>query len=316
MDEWDIVTTGLRFPEGPVACADGSVIVTEIAAGRLTRCRPDGSTETVAETGGGPNGLAWGPDGALYVCNNGGFVYVEAHGLLIPHGTPSDYAGGSIQRVDVASGRVETLYAEATNAALRGPNDIVFDRYGGFWFTDFGKTMNDRRTRDVVGVFYAKADGSSCREIIFPLENPNGIGLSGDGRTLFVAETFTNRLWAFDVVGPGEIAPQASAAGNGGRFVYSSDTLQWFDSLGVEASGNACVATIGAPGVGGGGECGISVVAPDGALVEFVATDDPYTTNICWGGADMMTAYVTLSGTGRLARRQWARPGVVLDYAR
>lgn len=312
MTEWQTVTEGLRFPEGPVACADGSVIVTEIAAGRLTRCKADGSTETVAVTGGGPNGLAWGPDGALYVCNNGGFNYIEAQGLLMPHGAANDWTGGSIQRVDVASGRVETLYAEASNAALRGPNDLVFDAFGGFWFTDHGKNFLATRSRDVVGVFYAKADGSDCREVIFPLENPNGIGLSGDGRTLFVAETFVNRLWAFEIVGPGEIAPQANVAGNGGRFVYSPPKLQWFDSMGVEAGGNACVATIGTPGV----DSGIAVVAPDGTLVEFVATDDPYTTNICWGGADMATAYVTLSGTGRLARRQWSRPGLALNYAR
>lgn len=312
MSEWQTVASGLRFPEGPVACADGSVIVTEIAGGRITRCLADGSTELVAETGGGPNGLAWGPDGMLYVCNNGGFNYHEAHGLLVPHGTPGDYAGGAIQRVDVATGRVETLYSEASNAALRGPNDLVFDGVGGFWFTDHGKHMTDARTRDVVGVFYAKADGSDCREVLFPLENPNGIGLSPDGRTLFVAETFTCRLWSFDVIAPGEIARQSGVAGNGGRFLHSPGALRWFDSLGVEAGGNACVATIGAPA----GDCGISVVSPTGDLVEFIATDDPYTTNICWGGADMTTAFVTLSGTGRLIRKEWPRPGLRLNYAR
>lgn len=71
--------------------------MTEIAAGRLTRVRADGSKEVVAETGGGPNGLAFGPDNKLYVCNNGGFEWVEAHGLLIPHGAASDWTGGSIQ---------------------------------------------------------------------------------------------------------------------------------------------------------------------------------------------------------------------------
>ena len=75
--ELEIVAEGLRFPEGPVAMPDGSVIVVEIAAGRITRVAPDGSTTTLAETGGGPNGLAIGPGGKLYCCNNGGFNYVE-----------------------------------------------------------------------------------------------------------------------------------------------------------------------------------------------------------------------------------------------
>lgn len=304
MNQLTTIATGLRFPEGPVAMPDGSVILVEIAAGRITRVKPDGSTETVAETGGGPNGLAMGPDGKLYCCNNGGFVYLETQGLLVPHGTPDDYAGGSIQRIDIETGAVETLYSEASNAPLCGPNDIVFDDAGGFWFTDHGKTRE--RSRDVVGVFYAKADGSACREVIFPLENPNGIGLSPDGKRLYVAETYTCKLWAFDVVAPGEVAGGQGLSGGGGTFLYCPGGYTYFDSLGVDSAGNICVATIGASG--------ISVVAAEGGLVDFVPTDDPFTTNICWGGEDLRTAYITLSGTGRLATMQWPRPGLKLAY--
>lgn len=302
MGDLSIIASGLRFPEGPVAMPDGSVVLVEIAAGRITRVKPDGSTETVAETGGGPNGLALGPDGKLYCCNNGGFGWVEAQGLLIPHGTAADYASGLIQRIDIETGAVETLYAEASNAPLCGPNDIVFDTHGGFWFTDHGKTRE--RSRDITGVFYAKADGSECREVIFPLENPNGIGLSPDGKRLYVAETYTAKLWAFDIAGPGEIAPAQGLSGAGGHFLYGAPGFTYFDSLGVDSAGNICVATIGASG--------ISVVSPAGELVEFVATDDPFTTNICWGGGDLTTAYITLSGSGRLAAMPWPRPGLRL----
>ncbi|MCJ8157159.1 SMP-30/gluconolactonase/LRE family protein [Sphingomonas sp. LaA6.9] len=298
------VASGLRFPEGPVVMPDGSIVLVEIAAGRITRLHPDGSKETVAEPGGGPNGLAIGPDGLLYVCNNGGFGWVEAEGLLVPHGTAADYAGGSIQRVDMATGSVETLYTHAGDVQLRGPNDIVFDAQGGFWFTDHGKT--GPRSRDVVGVFYAKADGSHIEEVIFPLENPNGIGLSPDGETLYVAETYTCKLWAFDLEGPGRVAKTPGLSGGGGRFLYSPAGYTYFDSLGVEEDGNICVATIG--------QSGISVISPEGQLVDFVATTDPFTTNICWGGKDRRTAYVTLSGTGRLVAIDWPRPGLKLNY--
>ena len=65
------VTSGLRFPEGPIAMDDGSIILVEIARGTLSRVTPDGKVEVIADLGGGPNGAALGPDGAVYVCNNG-----------------------------------------------------------------------------------------------------------------------------------------------------------------------------------------------------------------------------------------------------
>ena len=298
MTEWTTVAVGLRFPEGPVAMADGSVVLVEIERGRITRVRPDGSLQTVAEPGGGPNGLAIGPDGKLYCCNNGGFHYVERDGYLTPHGQARDYSGGRIERIDFETGAVEVLYRDGDfGCVLRGPNDLVFDDAGGFWFTDHGKTR--ARERDVTGIFYARADGSLLKEVIFPSENPNGIGLSPDGRRLYAAETYTCRLQSWPVIAPGEVAP--------GQALYRPGGEKWFDSLGAEECGNICVATIG--------ESGISVISPAGELVEFVPTDDIFTTNICWGGADMMDAYVTCSGTGRLVKGRWPRPGLRLRHS-
>ena len=307
MTGWRTIADGLKFPEGPVACADGSVILVEIAASCLTRVDADGHKDRVADTGGGPNGLALGPDGHLYVCNNGGCSWREWDGMLVPAGKADEYITGSIQRVTIATGHVETLYDRATDVPLHGPNDIVFDAHGGFWFTDNGKS--DTRSKTISGVFYGRMDGSECREVIFPMNDPNGIGLSPDGRTLYVTETPTARLWAFDVVAPGEVALQPGLRGMGGRFLYSSAGLTTYDSLGVEECGNIAVATVGP--LGGG--CGITVLSLEGSPVEFVGTDDAFTTNICWGGAARTTAFVTLGGTGRLVTREWARPGLALN---
>ena len=296
MAEWTTVAHGLRFPEGPVWMADGSILLVEIAEGRITRIGADGYRSVVATPGGGPNGLAIGPDGKLYCCNNGGFNYVERNGFLTPHGQADDYSGGRIERIDLATGAVEVLYRDGEGAILRGPNDIVFDDAGGFYFTDHGKTR--RRERDVTGLFYAKADGSFIEEVVHPLENPNGVGLSPDGKTVYVAETYTCRLWAFPVEAPGKLGA--------GRPLYRPAGYTFFDSLGVEASGNVCVATIG--------ESGISVVSPNGALVEFVAAPDIFTTNICWGGPDLATAYVCLSGSGKLVSTPWPRAGLKLAH--
>src|SRR5262249_14285656 len=104
------ITSGLQFPEGPVAMDDGSVLVVEVTRGTLTGVRPNGAKEVVAETGGGPNGAAIGPDGMVYICNNGGFRFA-ADGTPT-EGLPEGYTGGYIQRVDLASGKVEVLYTE------------------------------------------------------------------------------------------------------------------------------------------------------------------------------------------------------------
>jgi gluconolactonase len=201
--DFELVTEGLKFPEGPIAMADGSVVLVEIQRQTLSRVRPDGRIEVIADLGGGPNGAAVGPDGAVYVCNNGGFEWAEAGGLTTPHGTPADYKSGSIQRVDLAGGTVTTVYDACDGRPLRGPNDIVFDAAGGFWFTDLGKSDGDRM--HMGHLLYAKADGSMIRRVREGMITPNGVGLSPDGKTVWVCETHTSRVWGFGVVGPGEI---------------------------------------------------------------------------------------------------------------
>jgi gluconolactonase len=306
MGNYTEIANGLRFPEGPVVMPDGSVILVEIAAGRITRIAPDGSKSTVAEPGGGPNGLAVGPDGKLYCCNNGGFEYNESNGFLAPHGIAKDYSGGRIERIDIDTGAVEILYKSGDfGCSLRGPNDIVFDTEGGFWFTDHGKIDYEKRCHDVVGIFYGKADGSHLEEVIFPSNNPNGVGLSPDGKRLYAAETYTCRLMAFNVIAPGKV-DDASGPGGQGIPLYRPAGYKFFDSLAMEDCGNICVATIG--------ESGISVISPTGELVEFVATDDIFTTNIAFGGVDMMDAYICLSGSGRLVKMRWNRAGLKLNF--
>ena len=171
-----VVATDLQFPEGPVWLDDGSVLVVEIRRRTLTRIWPRARKEIVAELGGGPNGAALGPDGACYVCNNGGFRFAERNGKWVITGQADDYSGGRIERVDLATGRVERLYDRVGDEPIRGANDLVFDAHGGFYFTDPGKVR--ARELDRGKVCYATADGRSIREVIFPIHKPNGIGLS------------------------------------------------------------------------------------------------------------------------------------------
>jgi len=211
------VAGGLRFPEGPVALPDGSCLVMEMQGRAMSRITMDGKVVEIAKIDGGPNGAALGPDGKCYVCNNGGTSFQrDEHGPRPGLQDPS-YRTGSIDRVDIQTGAVEVLYERSDISHLRSPNDIVFDRFGGFWFTDSGKTRP--RESDRGSVCYAKADGSECREIIFPMLVPNGIALSPDQSTLLVVETHTARLWAFELSGPGEIVRKPWPSPHGGTLI-------------------------------------------------------------------------------------------------
>jgi gluconolactonase len=299
------LATGLRFPEGPVALDDGSVLLVEIARGTLSRVADDGSVTVVAEVGGGPNGCAIGPDGAAYITNNGGcFDWTEVMGLTLPGPVPPAWTGGCIQRVDLGTGEVTTLYTESSSGPLRAPNDLVFDAHGGFWFTDHGVRLE--RSSDRTGLHYAKADGSSCVEVVFPMDGPNGIGLSPDGSMLYAAETHTGRVFQWTVTSPGEVPPNPLPIGNGGSLLAAVPGAEMLDSLAVDGEGWVCVGTLG--------NGGITSISPDGSKVEHLPLPDPLVTNICFGGPDLRTAYVTLSGTGQLASFDWPRKGLALAH--
>lgn len=301
----EVVAEGLQFPEGPIALPDGSVLVVEIRRGTLSQVRPSGRIEIVAELGGGPNGAALGPDGAVYICNNGGFEWHDVGGLLIPGHLPEDYTGGRIQRVDPATGASSTLYDRCDGRFLRGPNDLVFDSVGGFWFTDHGKSTPSHR--DHGALYYAKADGSHIELARGDLTAPNGVGLSPDEKVLYWADTTTGRLWAADIEAPGKLAPQ-SAPWLPGRVVCTLPGYQLLDSLKVEASGKVCVGTI----INGG----ITIFDPakDGAT-EHVAFPEIAITNLCFGGSDLRDVWATASSSGRLYKTRWPRPGLKLNFA-
>ena len=293
----EVLAQGLAFPEGPVAMADGSVILVEIDAGFITRCLADGSTQLVAEVGGGPNGAAIGPDGALYVCNNGSFRGAKPHRACI-------------QRVDLATGDFTELYAQADGIALVAPNDIVFDSAGGFWFTDMKGGA----------ILYARADGSRIERVVADAITPNGIGLSPDGTELYWAQTTTRQVMRRRVVAPGVIEPSpgmsiVSLLRKGGMDPWSLVTglpgCMELDSLAVDSLGRICVGALVDSGI-----VVIDPVSGDWEIRRLPADiTDGAVTNICFGGPDLRTAYITASQHGRLISCTWDAPGLPLAFA-
>ena len=303
--EFQEIATGLRFPEGPIACVDGSIILVEIAAGRLTRITASGEKQIIAETGGGPNGAAFGPDGRIYVCNNGGMRFVEKDSILFPAPVDDNASNtGWIDAIDLESGKVETLYRECDGEPLKAPNDIVFDSQGGFWFTDHGKMR--RNTIDRGAVYYAAADGTSIKRVIAPLDSPNGIGLSPDETKLYVAETHPGRVWAFHLDQPGMITRVAGPAPWApGHLLANPEGYCLLDSLAVDGKGNVCVGSI--PNA-------LQVISPDDGSTRRMELPDLFPTNICFGLSEPTQAYITLSARGRLVSMPWPDGGNRLAF--
>ena len=305
MAELKEITSGLRFPEGPVALDDGGVLVVELQRAALSRVHPDGRVDLVADCGGSPNGAAFGPDGRVYICNNGGlFTFSDIDGVGNIPTRKADHVGGSIQAVDLDTGAVETVYEECNGRPLIAPNDLVFDDEGGFYFTDHGVGVD---TPESPGVLYALADGSSITALAYGTEEANGIGLAPDGRHLYVAQTMSGKLLEWAVVVPGEIVNSVAPDGShGGRLLHKAPDGQLFDSLAVDAEGWVNVATI----VNGG----ITSVSPDGDEVIHTPVPDAIVTNICFGGDGLGTAFITASATGKLYSTPWSRPGLDLAF--
>jgi len=286
---------------------DGSIILVEIARGTLSKVNINGSVEVVADLGGGPNGAAIGPDGYCYVCNNGGFEWEVSLGKkgMRPISQGKNYVGGSIQKVNLITGQYSTLYTKCNGISLKGPNDIVFDKNGNFWFTDLGKVR--KRNMDRGAIYWAKSDGSEIKEVIQPFMTPNGIGLSPDEQILYVAETEGGKLYSYKIINEGQVEKITFPASiNGGKLLNIEGGIKRFDSLALEENGNICVATL----INGG----ISVISPEGYLLEFVKFDDPYITNICFGSQNLQTAYITASFEGLLLEVEWNRQGLPLNF--
>jgi gluconolactonase len=296
------LASGLFFPEGVCALGSGDLLFVEIGARHLCRLTAGGQLSTVATLGGGPNGCAIGPDGAAYVANDGGLTFRRSSGRNFVSGVPEDYVHGSIQRVDLRTGAASTLYTRAGANSLKGPNDLLFDSWGGIWFTDTGKMRE--RERDLGGLYWTKSDGSEIREVVFPLNAPNGIALGTDRRTLYVALSDKRQIVAYTLTGPGQIETEN---GMPRQRLFSAPAGGFsIDNIAVEESGAIVAAAVGYGG--------LVTIGPDGEVKSTMKLDDPIVTAMAFGGPDRKTLYVTLSSTGRIVAIDWPRPGLTSTF--
>jgi gluconolactonase len=361
--ELTVVADGLGFPEGPVATQDGTLYFVDIFKQTLQRLEDGSEPELVAKIPGGPNGLAIGPDGNAYVCNNGGvfdFITVPSTPpgsqppedrntyLLLPDshcpgthygeyaedaaGNPlkdtPEKAAGSICKVNLKTGAVTEIYGPSKGDSLIAPDDIVFDAHGpagSFWFTDCGY-QNDKIVRKG-GVYAGHVNGQRPVKMA-EIPSANGIGFSKDGKVLYVADTLYGRLWALQIdnfhnqdgtidktAHTRRVVQDNPAWPFPGKAVLALPGPQWLDSLKVEDSGRVCMGTLLRGGITVFNPADGSVdFLPVGGMVPNQEPGDPCTSNLCFGGPDMKSVWITASASGRIYKGTWPRPGLKLAY--
>jgi gluconolactonase len=296
-----VLGTGLGYTEGPVVGVDGTVHAVDLSENRIWRL-DGGEPAVAARVEGCPNGMALLTATTAVVANNGGFPWTDIGGVRHPidvaahTNEPPDFGGGWLEQVDLATGEVTRLLGGPT---YRGPNDLVVDESGGIWFTDTGKFR--RKDVDHGSVHYVCPDGT-VEPRLFPLLGPNGIGLSPAGDRLYVSETLTGRLWAWEIGEPGEV--RRSSTGDpfhGGTCVAA--TPHTLDSLAVEADGRVAIGAI---------SDGVVVITPDGSELDIHPVPGDVVTNIAFGGSDGRRAVLTLARSGSVVETTWPRPGLVL----
>lgn len=266
--------------EGPVW--DGEAILfTHIPTSRIMRYAPrSGAIDQWRGNTNHTNGLAFDSQGRLYGCCSGGRAIVRFD---------TDSQGGAATIADRLDGQ-----------KLNTPNDLAVDRKGRVWFTNPWNSGNidpsEKEELDHRSVLRAdpQPDGSyTVTRVIFDTTMPNGILVSSDQRTLYVAESNSERmdldreLRAYPIREDGSLGPY-SVLHTFGR--DSSAVHRGIDGMCLDAEGNI-IATAGWE-LGGPGPL-IYVFSPTGRVIETHPVPANRPTNCCFGGPDLTTLYVT-----------------------
>lgn len=265
----------LTFTEGPAAAPDGSVYFTEIVSQRIMRLGTDGKLSVFRENSNVANGLLFDAEGRLVACEGATF---ERPGVKVS-GIPR------VTRTDLKSSKIEVLADSFDGKPLTGPNDVTIDSKGRLYFTEL----------DGAAVYRIDAPGKISRILAAPaVQNPNGIQISPDDRTLYLVEANkaaggARLIRAYDLAEDGTVSNM--------RVHYDFSPGRSADGMSIDVEGNLW-ASAGLNHLRGSAEtldtkCGVHVISPQGKRIKFIPIVEDTITNNAFGGPDMKTLYIT-----------------------
>lgn len=260
------------FLEGPVVDRHGHLYVTDIPFGRIFRISPEGQWHLVAEYDGEPNGMKFWDEQTLLV---------------------TDYKNGLVA-VDIASGTVKPWLTRRNSESFKGVNDLCIDAHGRVYFTDQGQTG----LHDPTGRVYRYTPQTGQLDLLLTnVPSPNGVVLSPDEQTLYVAATRGNCVWRMPLQADGSVSKV-------GQF-FTSYGASGPDGLAMDETGRLLVAN---PGLGY-----VWVLNPRGEPEEVLTGPTGISlTNLAFGGPDRRTVYCTDSTHGQILCADMPIPGVAL----
>jgi gluconolactonase len=215
-----LIKEGLQGTEGPIALPDGSVAFTEGQINQITRIAPDNSTSPYLQNSGGANGLAFNTGGELIA------VVTTKPGIAVL--APAD--------------KERVLVDQFEGAPLNRPNDLVVDKRGGVYFTDPGARPEAGKPAPQTAVYYLPPKGALER-LATDVERPNGIQLSPDEKTLYVANTFGDHILAYDINKDGSVGKRRNFAKLEGVTQTETGIASGADGLAIDAKGRLYVAS-------------------------------------------------------------------------
>jgi gluconolactonase len=249
---------GFQFTEGPASDKEGNVFFTDQPNDRILKWSTEGKLSTFMEPCGRANGLCFDQEGNLWACAD---------------------EKNELWRIDPA-GKASVVVKDYQGKLLNGPNDVWVEPNpsGGLYFTDpyYKRPYWKRGPKEMPEcVYFLAADGKKLVRVVDDMKQPNGIIGTPDGKTLYVADIGADKTYRYTIMADGSLKDKKLFCQIGS------------DGMTIDNEGNVYLT--------GKGKGGVTVFDLTGKEIENIPVAEPWTANVCFGGKDHQTLFITAS---------------------